>query len=79
MLRSQSIPTRLVIGYAAPDIYHAWNEIYTEETGWITPELMLKNAGWNLADATFYSTSSNKSQIAGYISNPSNYTVRYYY
>ncbi|MCI5579208.1 MAG: transglutaminase-like domain-containing protein, partial [Oscillospiraceae bacterium] len=36
MLRSQSIPTRLVVGYASPDIYHAWNEVYTEETGWIT-------------------------------------------
>ena len=79
MLRSQSIPTRLVIGYASPDIYHAWNEIYTEETGWITPELMLKNAGWNITDATFYSTSGNKAQIASYISNSSNYTVRYYY
>ena len=79
MLRSQGIPTRLVVGWAKTDIYHAWNEIYTEETGWITPELMLKNAGWNIADATFYSTSTNKSSIASYISTSSNYTVRYYY
>ena len=79
MLRSQGIPTRLVVGWAKTDIYHAWNEIYTEETGWITPELMLKNAGYNIADSTFYSTSSNKAQIASYISNSSNYTVRYYY
>lgn len=79
MLRSQSIPTRLVIGWASPEIYHAWNEVYTEETGWITPELMLKNAGYNIVDATFYSTSADKSQIAGYISNGANYTVRYYY
>ena len=79
MLRSQNIPTRLVVGWAKTDIYHAWNEIYTEETGWITPEMMLKNAGWNITDATFYSTSTNKSQIASYISNSSNYTVRYYY
>lgn len=79
MLRSQGIPTRLVIGWASPDIYHAWNEVYTEETGWITPELMLKKAGWNLVDSTFYASSSNKSQIASYISNSSNYTVRYYY
>ena len=79
MLRSQSIPTRLVIGWASPDIYHAWNEIYTEETGWITPELMLSKAGYNIADSTFYASSGNKAQIAQYISNSSNYTVRYYY
>lgn len=79
MLRSQGIPTRLVIGWASPDIYHAWNEIYTEETGWISPELMLKKAGWNLTDSTFYASSNNKTQIASYISNSSNYTVRYYY
>ncbi len=79
MLRSQSIPTRLVIGNASPDIHHAWNEIYTEQTGWITPELLLKNNGYNIADATFYSTAKNKQQIADYISDPSNYYSIYYY
>lgn len=79
MLRSQSIPTRLVKGSAYPDINHAWNEIYTEQTGWITPELLLKNNGYNIADATFYSTAKNKQQIADYISNPSNYYSIYYY
>lgn len=79
MLRSQSIPTRLVKGYAAPDIYHAWNEVYTEETGWITPELMMKNAGYNIADSTFYASAGDKAQIAAYISDASNYQVLYYY
>ncbi|MDE7363126.1 MAG: transglutaminase-like domain-containing protein [Oscillospiraceae bacterium] len=78
MLRSQSIPSRLVIGYAAPDIYHAWNEVYTEQTGWITPELMFKNAGYNIADATFYSTTPDKAQIAAYISNNGNYAATKY-
>lgn len=79
MLRSQSIPTRLVIGNASPDIYHAWNEVYTEETGWITPELLLKNSGYNLVDATFYSSAGDKVQISAYISNGGNYTAKYYY
>lgn len=26
MVRSQGIPARLVVGYAADNIYHAWNE-----------------------------------------------------
>ena len=79
MLRSQSIPTRLVIGDASPNIYHAWNEVYTEETGWITPELLLSNSGYNLVDATFYSSSANKQQIADYISNGANYIAEKYY
>lgn len=79
MLRSQSIPTRLVKGYASPDIYHAWNEVYTEQTGWITPELMLKNAGYNIVDSTFYANTDDKAQISSYISNSANYQAIYYY
>jgi len=79
MCRSQSIPARLVIGYAEPDIYHAWNEVYTEETGWITPELFLKKKGYNIADATFYAGNSDKEKIAGYISDEGNYSAMYRY
>lgn len=79
MARAQGIPTRLVIGYASPDIYHAWNEVYTTETGWITPELFLKQSGYNLLDSTFYAGASDKSQISDYISEKSNYTALYYY
>ncbi len=79
MTRSQGIPARLVIGYASPDIYHAWNEVYTEETGWITPELLLSKKGYNLVDATFYAGSDNKEDIAAYISDSGNYTSVYKY
>lgn len=79
MCRSQGIPARLVIGYAEPKIYHAWNEVYTDETGWITPELFLKKKGYNIADATFYSSNSNKEKISAYISDDSNYSAVYRY
>lgn len=79
MLRSQGIPTRLVIGYAADNIYHAWNEIWTEESGWITPELLFSKHGFNLTDATFYAGASDKEKIASYISNGGNYSALYYY
>lgn len=79
MCRSQGIPARLVIGYAEPEIYHAWNEVYTEETGWITPELFLKKKGYNIADATFYSSNSDKEKIAAYISDEGNYSAIYRY
>lgn len=79
MCRSQGIPARLVIGYAEPNIYHAWNEVYTDETGWITPELFLKKKGYNIADATFYASNSNKEKIAAYISDDGNYSAIYRY
>ena len=79
MCRSQGIPARLVIGYAEPEIYHAWNEVYTDETGWITPELFLKKKGYNITDATFYSSNSNKEKISAYISDDGNYSAVYRY
>ncbi len=79
MCRSQGIPARLVIGYAEPDIYHAWNEVYTDETGWITPELFLRNKGYNIADATFYAGNTDKEKISEYIADDSNYSAIYRY
>ncbi len=79
MARSQGIPTMHVICYAATDIYHAWNEVYTEETGWIAPELLLKNKGYNIVDSTFYASAQNKESISEYISDSSNYYSIYYY
>ena len=79
MMRAQGVPTRLVVGYAATDIYHAWNEVYTEETGWITPQLLLKSKGYNIVDATFYASAADKDKISDYISNAGNYSAIYYY
>ena len=79
MLRSQGIPSRLVVGYAKESIYHAWNEVWTEQTGWITPELLLSRNGYNIVDATFYAGSADKAKIADYISNSGNYSALYYY
>lgn len=78
MTRSQGIPTRMVIGYTG-DVYHAWNEVWTEETGWITPELLLGKKGYNRVDATFYSSNQNKDAISDYITNNGNYSAVYYY
>ena len=79
MLRSQGVPTRLITGYAYPDIYHAWNEVYTPETGWITVEIMLDGTGFRRIDATFYASAADKNSFADYISKSSNYSNVYVY
>ena len=79
MARSQGIPTRLVVGYAADNIYHAWNEVYTDETGWISAELLLAQRGFNIVDATFYAGAQDKAAIAQYISDSGNYAAIFRY
>ena len=40
MLRSQGVPTQLVIGYVNKNLYHAWNKVYI-------------NGSWVVYDSTF--------------------------
>lgn len=79
MLRSQGVPTRLVIGYASPNIYHAWNEVYTPEKGWIAAEIQLTGTGFRRIDTTFYASASNKKTFADYIAKSGNYSDVYIY
>ena len=79
MCRSQGIPAKLVMGYVRGDVYHAWNEIYTSETGWITVDLFLDSKGWNLLDPTFYASASDKAGVSEYIGMGSDYSAVYYY
>ncbi|NYB73841.1 transglutaminase domain-containing protein [Sedimentibacter hydroxybenzoicus DSM 7310] len=66
MLRSNSIPTKLVTGYSQNvSAFHAWNEVYTEETGWIAlDKLYFDGKEWRLMDSTIASSAkqSNSTQ-----------------
>ena len=77
MLRSQNIPTRLEIGYAG-DAYHAWISVYVKDKGWIDGIIKFDGKNWTLMDPTFASTSSSK-ETKDFITNKSNYTVKYMY
>ena len=79
MCRSQSIPTKLVMGYIQENMYHAWNEVYTKETGWVTLDLFIEKNKWNLLDPTFYASADNKSDAAEYMSDKDGYSAVYYY
>ena len=78
MLRSQGIPTKMVLGYVAPNsLYHAWNMFYTEETGWVTVNFQIAKGVWNRLDLTF--SAGGGDGYAQFIGNGTNYTDVYYY
>ncbi|MCR5610121.1 MAG: transglutaminase-like domain-containing protein [Lachnospiraceae bacterium] len=80
MCRVQGIPCKLITGYVSPDwLYHAWNEVYTEEKGWITASFYLEKEGYNTVDPTFYSNMSDSNKAAEYIGTGTNYQEYHIY
>jgi len=73
MLRSQGIPTKLVIGYAG-EIRHAWISVYSKEEGWLDDVIFFDGNEWHFADPTFAASGSSQ-EIARFIGDGSNYTV----
>ncbi len=78
MLRSQGIPTKLVVGYTG-DVYHAWINTYIPEQGWIEGIIFFDGTNWKLMDPTFASSANQSKQIMEYIGNGSNYSAKYLY
>jgi len=78
MLRSQGIPTKLVIGYTG-DVYHAWINTYIPEQGWVEGVIFFDGISWKLMDPTFASSAKQSKQIMEYIGTGSNYSARYVY
>ncbi|MEA5002676.1 MAG: transglutaminase-like domain-containing protein [Christensenella sp.] len=64
MLRSQRIPTRLVIGYVG-DLYHAWISVYIEGQGWIDNIIYFDGTQWTRMDPTLASTSGQAKEYTG--------------
>jgi len=77
MLRSQSIPCKLVVGYAG-DVYHAWISVWTEENGWVDGFIFFDGKVWKRMDPTFASSSGKSEDIMEFIENGS-YTTKYLY
>lgn len=78
MLRSQGIPTKLVVGYAGT-AYHAWINVYSDETGWVNNIIFFDGKVWTLMDPTFASTANQSASVMAYIGDGSNYTTKYLY
>jgi len=75
MLRSQGIPTKLVIGYTG-DQYHAWISVYSPEDGWLDDVIQFNGRDWRLIDPTFAAAGS-ASAVAQYIGDGQNYSVKF--
>jgi transglutaminase-like putative cysteine protease len=81
MLRSLNIPTKLVMGYVKPDgAYHAWNEVYTQENGWIKINSLIecKDKSWSRMDSTFAASNKSGKQTA-FLSDDKNYSMKFEY
>lgn len=78
MLRSQGVPTKLVVGYTG-NAYHAWINVYAKKKGWITGAIYFNGKKWKLMDPTFASTSKSSKSIMKYIGNGRNYKAKYSY
>jgi len=78
MLRSQNIPTKLVVGYTG-SLYHAWVSVYIEGQGWVDNIIYFDGTQWKLMDPTFASSGKNDPSIKDYITNSSNYKAKYTY
>lgn len=77
MLRSQGIPTRLEVGYAA-DAYHAWISTYIKDIGWVNGIIEFDGKGWKIMDPTFAASTSER-VLKNFIGNGSNYVTKYIY
>lgn len=78
MLRSQEVPTKLVVGYTGKT-YHAWINVYSKKKGWVTGAIYFNGKKWKLMDPTYASTSKSSDSIMKYIGNGKNYKAKYSY
>jgi len=79
MLRSQGIPTKLVIGYFQDDDYHAWVSVYAEESGWIDDIVFFDGSNWKLIDPTIAASGISASEIMDYINDETNYNATFHH
>jgi transglutaminase-like putative cysteine protease len=78
MLRSQNIPTRLVTGYAGT-AYHAWIDVWSYDSGWISGMIFFDGRTWSLMDPTFAAAGTNTAAgmaaALEFIGDGTNYTA----
>lgn len=82
MLRTQNIPTRMMIGYAKmPEgsVYHAWIGVYIQDIGWVDDLIEFDGENWSMMDPTLVAENDNNKTVRDFITNKNNYLVKYLY
>lgn len=77
LLRSQGIPTKLVVGYSGT-AYHAWISVYLDESGWVDNIIEFDGKDWSLMDPTL-AANNDENSVKKYVGDGSNYIVKYSY
>ncbi len=77
LLRSQGVPTKLVVGYSG-EAYHAWISVWLDEIGWVDNIIEFDGKNWSLVDPTL-AANNDSSAVKKYVGDGSNYTVKYEY
>lgn len=75
MLRSQGIPSKLVVGYA-DTAYHAWICVWTREFGWVNNVIEFNGTEWVRMDPTF---AAGETILSRYVGEGIDYNDMYYY
>jgi hypothetical protein len=78
MLRSQNIPTKLVVGYTG-EVLHAWLNVYSQDAGWINSVIQFDGKSWKLMDPTFASSGNQSAEVMRFIGDGKNYSVKFLY
>ena len=77
LLRSQGIPTKLVVGWSGTQ-YHAWISVYLEETGWVDGAIFFDGLNWSRLDPTL-AAGNRGTSVKDYVNNNANYKERFFY
>jgi len=76
MMRSQGIPCKIITGYVDPEnIYHAWNVIWFQDSGWVSVEIAVSQNEWKRIDMTFAAAEGDE----GALGTERTYTDRFVY
>jgi len=79
MLRSQMIPSKLVMGYLhGTSIFHAWNEVYLKDSGWVTVNIFIDDHIFRMLDTTLAASQSDE-EIAQKLDDPDVYLPVFWY
>ena len=78
MLRSQNVPTKLVVGYTGEQ-YHAWLSVHSSEDGWVNSVIQFDGKSWKLMDPTYASTGNQSGDVMKFIGDGKNYTAKFLY